>query len=89
MWYTKTENTRKKRVFFHRPSNQKYLWVNNMNNDKKVKYVKVGEESEAVAKKKKKKRHWGILPETEKITPLRVIGKSFGISEQPSPPCCW
>lgn len=50
-----------------------------MNNDKKVKYVKIGEESDFALKKKKKKQHRGAVLEPEKITPLRVIGKSVGI----------
>lgn len=49
-----------------------------MNNDKKVKYVKIGEENEQAAAKKKKKRRGAVL-EPEKITPLQVIGKGLGI----------
>ncbi len=79
MWYTKTENTRKKHIFFRKPAYEQYLLVNNMNNDKKVKYVKIGDESDSALKKKKKKQHRGAVLEPEKITPLRVIGKSVGI----------
>ncbi len=50
-----------------------------MNNEKKVKYVKIGDESDSALKKKKKKQHLGAVLEPEKITPLQVIGKSVGI----------
>ncbi len=53
--------------------------MNNMNNEKKVKYVKIGDESDSALKKKKKKQHLGAVLEPEKITPLQVIGKSVGI----------
>lgn len=48
-----------------------------MNNDKKVKYVKIGDEP--VSPAKKKKRHRGAVIEPEKITVGQVIAKGFGI----------
>ena len=69
MWYTITENTRKMQI---------ELFGDNMNNDKKVKYVKIDDEAEQ-AVKKKKKRPSGAVIEPERITPLQVIGKGFGI----------
>lgn len=49
-----------------------------MSNDKKVKYVKIGDESRNTAERKKKKPKSKVI-ETEHITPLKVIGKGIGI----------
>lgn len=48
-----------------------------MNNDKKVKYVKIGDEPEAKPKKKLKNR--GAVLEPERMTAWQVIAKSIGI----------
>ncbi|MCM1055658.1 MAG: penicillin-binding protein [Bacteroides sp.] len=48
-----------------------------MNNDKKVKYVKIGDEPSSSAKKRKKRR--GSVIETERLTVGKVVVKGFGI----------
>lgn len=49
-----------------------------MSNDKKVKYIKIGDEPFTDSRKKKKKPRGAVL-EHEKVTPLHVIGKCIGI----------